>query len=135
MSIALSEQDTRNNSNSGPAFDNHNNMEQLTSPHAPSTRHLMHESNGLPPSAYTSNPDFAGGSNLGRQFSIQLTPEQFEKLYLQPGKRCHVHMSLFDELTSVLRNVPQVEWVLHDKRISRSDCVSYSNDAMEGGLC
>ncbi|KAJ9109102.1 hypothetical protein QFC21_000430 [Naganishia friedmannii] len=60
-------------------------MEQLTSPHAPSTRHLMHESNGLPASTYTSTPDFTGGGNLGRQFSIQLTPEQFEKLYLQPG--------------------------------------------------
>ncbi|KAJ9128184.1 hypothetical protein QFC24_000476 [Naganishia onofrii] len=63
-------------------------MEQLASPDAPSTRHLMHESsNGLlPPSNYASHPDFmGGGASLGRQFSIQLTPEQFEKLYLQPG--------------------------------------------------
>lgn len=28
---------------------------------------------------------FAGGGQLGRQISIQLTQEQFEKLYLQPG--------------------------------------------------
>ncbi|KAJ9125485.1 hypothetical protein QFC22_000446 [Naganishia vaughanmartiniae] len=60
-------------------------MEQLSSPQAPSFRHLMHEGNGLPPSTYTSNADFAGGGSLGRQYSIQLTPEQFEKLYLQPA--------------------------------------------------
>lgn len=26
-----------------------------------------------------------GGNSLARQLSIQLTPEQFERLYLQPG--------------------------------------------------
>lgn len=84
--MTLSEQDTRTG-NTGAPFSN-SNMEQLASPDAPSTRHLMHESsNGLlPPSNYASHPDFmGGGASLGRQFSIQLTPEQFEKLYLQPG--------------------------------------------------
>lgn len=31
-------------------------------------------------------PELMGGGALGRQISIQLTPEQFEKLYLQPGE-------------------------------------------------
>jgi len=32
-----------------------------------------------------SSAEFEGGAAVGRQISIQLTPEQFEKLYLQPG--------------------------------------------------
>lgn len=85
MSAPLTQQETLES--------NHNlhrdttNTEKYTSPHASSTRPLMQESPGRTTSTYThQGPELAGGAMLGRQISVQLTPEQFEKLYLQPGE-------------------------------------------------
>ncbi|KAI5450818.1 hypothetical protein NCC49_002824 [Naganishia albida] len=84
MSVPLTHQETL-------ASDFHlqtdpNHPEKISSPHAPSTRPLMPEDQGRTASMYThTGPELMGGGALGRQISIQLTPEQFEKLYLQPG--------------------------------------------------
>jgi len=49
------------------------------------------EHNGLHTETSKANPqsidldNFQGGANLARQISVQLSPEQFERLYLQPG--------------------------------------------------
>lgn len=85
MSAPLTQQDTLNS-------DLHlrrdpTNTEKTTSSHAPSTRPLMSENQGRTASMYThQGPELTGGGALGRQISVQLTPEQFEKLYLQPGE-------------------------------------------------
>lgn len=88
MSASLSQQETLHQNDHGYQHGS-SASEKVTSPHAPSTRALMQEHDGRPTSAYThQSPDFigAGGGALGRQISVQLTPEQFEKLYLQPGR-------------------------------------------------
>ena len=85
MSVPLTQQETL-------ASDFHlqtdpNHTEKISSPHASSTRPLMPEDQGRTASMYThTGPELMGGGALGRQISIQLTPEQFEKLYLQPGE-------------------------------------------------
>lgn len=86
MSAALSQEETGHQHDHG--FQSRIG-EKATSPHAPSTRPLMHEHDDRPASTYTHQaPDFIGtnGGPLGRQISVQLTPEQFERLYLQPGR-------------------------------------------------
>jgi hypothetical protein len=90
MSTPLTQQDTLNSDihlHRDPA-----NTDKITSPQASSKRPLMSENQGRTASMYThQGPELTGGGALGRQFSIQLTPEQFEKLYLQPGeweRRC-----------------------------------------------
>ncbi|KAJ9110204.1 hypothetical protein QFC20_003056 [Naganishia adeliensis] len=84
MSAPLTQQDTLNSDllfHRDPT-----NTEKTTGPHAPSTRPLMSENQGRTASMYThQGPELTGGGALGRQISVQLTPEQFEKLYLQPG--------------------------------------------------
>ncbi|GHJ85502.1 hypothetical protein NliqN6_1904 [Naganishia liquefaciens] len=85
MSASLSQQETLHQDDHGYQS---RMGEKVTSPHAPSTRPLVPDQDDRPTSAYThQSPDFIGatGGALGRQISVQLTPEQFERLYLQPG--------------------------------------------------